>query len=144
MKSRQRAVSAKRGRVCFTNRGRVLAKNKRLSKRRATTVREGDAIQHDATRRSRKHTKRVAQESRRWKKERDVNVPWKGKGDKCDGERRRKTTGCKRTIGRKRTRRGGREGRKRDEKVKKRRKRGDGVQRARANAPITNSSEDGH
>ncbi|KYM91160.1 hypothetical protein ALC53_01572 [Atta colombica] len=72
VKSRHRAVSAKRGRVCFTNRGRVLAKNKRLSKRRGTTVREGDAIQHDTTRRSRKHTKRVAQESRRWKKERDV------------------------------------------------------------------------
>lgn len=48
MESRQRAVSAKRGRVTFTNRGRVFAKNKRLSKRRGMTVREGDAIQHDA------------------------------------------------------------------------------------------------
>jgi len=35
--------------------------------------------------------------------------------------------------------------RKRDEEVKKKRKKGlYGVQRARANAPITNSSEDGH
>ncbi|EGI70360.1 hypothetical protein G5I_01120 [Acromyrmex echinatior] len=49
VKSRHRAVSAKRGRVCFTNRGRVLVKNKRLSKRRGTTVREGDAMRRDAT-----------------------------------------------------------------------------------------------
>ncbi|KYN40287.1 hypothetical protein ALC56_05232, partial [Trachymyrmex septentrionalis] len=106
VKSRHRAVSAKRDRVCFTNRGRVLAKNKRLNKRRGTTVREGDAIR--ATRRSRKHTGRVAQESRRRKKERDVEKEGR---QVRQHERRRKTTDCKRTKkngrGRKRGGRGG-------------------------------------